>query len=365
MAKKSEQTPVKEKKSNINSMEELIEQKGEEMVPFHRNEMTEATVLTVTKNKIIVDLGGLLTGIIPEREMSIDSEELKVGEKINAYVLSLENENGYAILSLRRADKEKLWASLEEKINNGDLVTVRITQANRGGLMAAFGDLEGFLPVSQLSSVHYPKVDGADKDKILAKLQQLVGTNLKVKVINYDRINSKLIFSEKAAGDPDQEEKLKKFEIGTRVTGKVTGIVTFGLFIDLGGIEGLVHISEVAWDRVENMEGRFKIGDSVDAIVTNIDNGRISLSIKQITPDPWESEAKKIKVNEQIDGEITSITPYGAFVRLPHTLEGLLHVKEFPDAALEGREALVEGKKYTFKIISIDPAGHKIALSLK
>lgn len=353
------------KEKVINSMTELVEEKSDKILPFHQGEMAEVTVLSVTKNKILVDLGGLLTGIIPERELSVESSELKPGAKINAYVLSLENENGYAILSLRRADKEKLWESLEEKINNGDLVTVRVTQANRGGLMAVFGDLEGFLPVSQLSSIHYPKVDGADKDKILAKLQQLVGTNLKVKVINFDKIAGKLIFSEKAAGDPEQEEKLSKFKIGDKVAGKITGIVTFGLFIDLGGIEGLVHISEIAWDRVENVEGRFKVGDTVEAVVTNIDNGRISLSIKQLTPDPWENEAKKINVNDSVEGEITSITPYGAFVRLAHGLEGLLHVKEFPDAALEGREALIEGKKYTFKVISIDPSGHKIALSLK
>ncbi len=358
-------TVKKQTTKHFNSMMELVEKMPEKLIPFHQGQMAEATILSIGKNKILVDLGGLLTGIIPEKEFSVDVEDLKPGQKVNAYVMNIENENGYAILSLRKADKEKLWESLEEKVNNGDLVSVRVSSANRGGLMCIYGDLEGFLPVSQLSSTHYPKVEGADKDKIYSKLQQIVGTSLKVKVLNFDKNNGKLIFSEKAAGDPDQEEKLADFQIGDKVKGKVTGIVSFGLFIDLGGIEGLIHISEISWDRVDSIEGKFKIGDNVEAVVTNIENGRISLSIKQLSPDPWESVAKKIKIGDKVEGEIASITPYGAFVKLPEGLEGLLHVKEFPDSALEGREALIEGRKYQFKIISVELTSHKIALSMR
>lgn len=222
-------------KKSLNSMEEIVKSAEDKLIPFREGEMTEVKILSISKKRILVDLSGYLTGIIPEREFSIDVDELKVGDKTSAYIMMLENENGYAVLSLRRADKEKLWENIESKVANEELVTVRITQANRGGLMAAFGNLEGFLPVSQLSSVHYPRVEGADRDKILNRLQQLVGKNLKVKVLSFEKNSDKLIFSEKAAGDPELSEKLKDFKIGEKVSGQITGVVSFGLFLDLGG----------------------------------------------------------------------------------------------------------------------------------
>lgn len=349
----------------INSMEELVKTAEDRLIPFREREMTEAIVLAVSKKRIMVDLGGYMLGIVPEREFSVDSDEIKPGDKISAYVMMLENENGYAILSLRRADKEKLWDAIESKVANDELVSVRVVQANRGGLMAAFGNLEGFLPVSQLSSTHYPRVEGADKDKILTKLQQLVGKNLKVKILSFEKSAEKLIFSEKAAGDIELSEKLQSFKIGDKVKGKVTGVVSFGLFVDLGEIEGLVHISEISWDHIENIEDKFRVSDNIEAVVTSIENGRISLSVKQLTPDPWEDEAKKIKLGDKVKGEITTITPYGAFVKLPNGLEGLLHVSEFPDEALEGKQALSEGQEHQFEVIAIETASRKIALSLK
>lgn len=352
-------------KKSLNSMEEIVKSAEDKLIPFREGEMTEVKILSISKKRILVDLSGYLTGIIPEREFSIDVDELKVGDKTSAYIMMLENENGYAVLSLRRADKEKLWENIESKVANEELVTVRITQANRGGLMAAFGNLEGFLPVSQLSSVHYPRVEGADRDKILNRLQQLVGKNLKVKVLSFEKNSDKLIFSEKAAGDPELSEKLKDFKIGEKVSGQITGVVSFGLFLDLGGIEGLVHISEISWDHIEKIEDKFKVGDKVEAVVTNIENGRISLSIKQLSPDPWEKEIAQLKIKDKVKGEISTITPYGAFVKLHGGLEGLLHVSEFPDEALEGRTALSEGQQYDFEVIAIDSANRKIALSLK
>jgi small subunit ribosomal protein S1 len=343
------------------TMAELVELMGDKLIPFSQGDVVEVAVLSTSKDNIMVDVAGLATGIIPEKEFSTANTRVQPGDTVQAYVLAAENDNGYVILSLKRAERERIWNMLEQRNNEGEIINVRIVQANKGGLVAEYNNMQGFIPVSQLSAKNYPRV-GGDKLKIRKKLSELIGQDLPVKIISYDKRAKKIIFSEKAVVDGDLEEKAQKFEIGQRITGKITGIVDFGLFIDIGEIEGLVHISQVSWQRINNLRDHFQVGDEVEAEVVNIDSGRVSLSIKKLLPDPWQSEVKKLAVGGQVEGLVTQVTPYGAFIKMSDTLEGLFHVSQMGSKKPE--EAVQEGKTYTFETISIEPELRKISLKL-
>ncbi|MEX2361662.1 MAG: S1 RNA-binding domain-containing protein, partial [Patescibacteria group bacterium] len=339
--------------SSPTTMEELVELMGDKLVPFVQGDVLDVTVISSSKENIVADVAGVATGIIPEKEFSATANRLNAGDVIRAYVISAENQNGYVILSLKRAEKERLWNMLEQRNNAGETIAVKVIQANKGGLVAEYGNMQGFIPVSQLSFRHYPRVDG-DRSKIQQKLSELIGESLQVKIINYDKNSNKIVFSEKAAGDEVLEEKAKSYEIGQKVTGRITGIVDFGLFINLGDIEGLIHISQVSWQRINNLKDHFKVGQEVEAEVVNVDGGRISLSIKKLQPDPWQIEVKTLEVGGKIKGEVTKVTPYGAFVRLSENLEGLFHISQMGEDK-KPDEVVQENKNYQFEVISIEP----------
>lgn len=343
-------------------MAELVELLGDKLVPFTQGDVLDVTVLSASKESIMVDVSGVATGIIPEKEFSAQAMKMKAGDVIRAYVLSAENDNGYVILSLKRAEKERLWNMLEQRNTAGEVITVKIVQANKGGLVAEYGNMQGFIPVSQLSFKHYPRVDG-DRSKIQQKLSELIGQTIPVKIISYDKPTNKIVFSEKAAGDSDLEEKAKNFQIGQKVTGKVTGIVDFGLFVNIGDLEGLIHISQVSWQRIINLKDHFKVGQEVEAEVVNVDGGRISLSIKKLQPDPWQIEVKNLEIGGKVEGKVTRVTPYGAFVKLSENLEGLFHISQMGEGK-KPEEVVQENGDYQFEVISIEPELRKISLKL-
>jgi len=352
-------------------MAELVELLGDKLIPFSEGEVIEVTILSTTKDSIMVDVAGLATGIIPEKEFSADASKLKAGDVARAYVLNTENDKGYVILSLKRAEKEKLWNLLETRNTSGEVIAVKIVQANKGGLVAEYGNMQGFIPVSQLSAKHYPRVDG-DRTKIKQKLEELVNQTIEVKIISYDKATNKIVFSEKAAGDEQLEALAKEFQVGQKVKGTITGIVDFGLFVDIGGLEALVHISQVSWQRINNLKDHFKVGQEIEAEVVNIDGGRVSLSIKKLLPDPWQTEAKSIEVGGFVKGEVTRVTPYGAFIKLSDNLEGLFHVSQMTaqdttkaaETPVKVGEVVQEGKRYDFEVISIEPELRKVSLRL-
>jgi len=348
------------------TMKDLVADLSNKLVPFKEGDVVEVKILENAKNRILVDVAGFCLGFIPEKEMSPEMMEAKVGDKILAYVLVLENTDGYCVLSLKRADKERVTKILEEKFSAGGVLAVKCHDANRGGLLCAFGEYEGFLPVSQLASSHYPKVSSGDKDEILAKLRQLLNLTFQVKILSFEPANGKLIFSEKAAGDLVQQEKIKNYKIGQVLEGEVTGIVDFGLFVNMGEVEGLVHISEVAWEHVENLRDMFKVGQKIEAKIISTENNRISLSIKRLSEDPWLKTVGKYKAGDRVQGKITRITPFGAFVTFDG-LDGLVHIPELPETSDKSNpaEALEVGKEYDFRIVSIEPELHKLNLSMK
>ena len=352
--------------SSPDTMEKLIKELGDNLLPFAEGDTVSAKVLAVGGNRIWVDVAGQSLGFIPEKEITTKSG-LKTGDEIFCTVISMEDDAGNVVLSMKRADREKYWLEVEEKFASGEPITVKITDANKGGLITELGGIQGFLPVSQLSPEKYPRVSGGDKEEILSRLRQFVGTDLPVKVINCDKESNKLIFSEKAVKANEVKEKIDTYKVGDKARGRITGIVDFGLFVSLDHqIEGLVHISEVSWSRVTDLSKIFKVGDEVETMIISTDDGRISLSLKRLLPDPWAAAASKYKVGDIVKGEVTKITPFGAFVSLDSEIDGLVHISELSRDHVVDPSTVVElGKEYQFKIISIEPESHRLGLSLK
>jgi small subunit ribosomal protein S1 len=251
---------------------------------------------------------------------------LKVGDQIFATVVDSENKDGNIELSLRQAGQERVWQTLRTKMESKEIVPTKILAANKGGLMVEINNVVGFLPVSQLSVEHYPRVEEGDKNRILSALQSYVGTTFKVQIITADPEEEKLIVSERAVFEKETEERLSTLHIGDTISGLVTGVVDFGVFVKFGDLEGLVHISELAWQRIENPKDIVKVGDTLKAKIIGIDKGRVSLSVKQLQQDPWLDAVKKYKIGQKVKGTITKIMPFGVFVELDKDIQGLAHI---------------------------------------
>lgn len=347
------------------TMDELVQTDGVNLVPFKTGQVIEAEVISATRNKVLVDLAGLTVGMIPGREFSGDAAHLKAGDTVLAYVITLENEDGMAVLSMRRADRERIWRTVKEKQESGEVVQVKVVDVNKGGLLVDFSGLEGFIPASQLSAAHYPKVADDQRDQITTQLRELVNKMLSVKILSYDQQSNKLIFSEKAAGDSEIAEKAKSLPIGDRLTGEITGVVDFGIFVRIGDIEGLVHISEISWEKIDNLKDRYKPGQKVEVVVIGVEGSRVSLSMKRLQDDPWQKKVEELKVGATAEGEVTRVTPFGAFVRLLDGVDGLVHISELGDKLTDPHEVVSVGQKYSFEILSIEPMAHRISLRLK
>ncbi len=331
--------------------------------------LVEGTVILVAKNKVLVDLGGVATGIIAGQEAHDSMGTMKTlqeGDSVSAYVLEEENEDGLVVLSLRKASQQKTWNKFVKAYEVGEVISVMANEANKGGLLLNVDGIKGFIPVSQLAPLHYPRVDGADSNQILMRLQKLVGIPLTVKIINLDREGGKLILSEKAAEQEERQGALDGLEVGQKVSGKVSGIVKFGIFVTFNGLEGLVHISEIAWGHVKDPNDYGKLGDAVEVLVIGKDKDKISLSIKRLVPDPWLEATKKYQVGSVIEGEVNRITPFGAFVKLDDEINGLIHISEITeDESADISQVLKVGQKVQAKVIAIDPEEHRVGLSLK
>lgn len=355
------------KKGTKLTMADLLAENESAFKTLEKDESAEGTIVSFSKSGIWVDLGqygsGLIVGV-EATDRRLLGDEYQVGSSITANVLDPEFEGGYAILSMKRASKEKAWGLLERMAKEHEVVSLSPIDANKGGLLMELEGVRGFLPVSQLSTEKYPRV--SDKDEIQTRLAELIGKPMNVVVLDADERENKLIFSEKAAHKGEINSVLDKFAIGDKVSGKVTGVVDFGIFVNVDGVEGLVHISEISWDRIDDPSKFYKVGDSVDAEIIGIENDRFSLSVKRLTDDPWAEAAKNFKVGEIVEGEVTRVTQFGAFVRIHDNIEALVHISELAENHVTNPSEIVEvAKRYKFIILSIDKATHKIALSLK
>ena len=341
-------------------------------------EVLEGTVIDVTSNSLLLDLGSLGTGIVLGKEIKdgLSGEKLKKGDSVTATLIDLENEDGYIELSIREASYERAWEDLKRRRDEQDVFGTKVLDANKGGLMVEVNGITGFIPVSQLASEHYPRVEDGDKNKILELLKKLVGKELIVRILDCDRETEKLIVSERAAMSEKEKEVIAKMSIGDIIEGEVSGVVDFGAFVkflpsakegsekESDKLEGLVHISELAWQLIEDPRTIVKTGDKVRAKIIGIDDRRISLSIKSLEKDPWTEISAKYSVGDIVEGKVDKINPFGAFVYLDQDIHGLAHVSEFQEVYPGKRmdEVLHSGETYKWKILSIEPKDHRMGL---
>ena len=345
------------------SMDDLMAKNA--IASLHTGDVVNGVITSVKKHELWVDLGPNGIGVVLRREIGY-GQDLAVEQSITVSVVDPELEEGYALLSMKRAVKDRGWDELQRIHDEQEIIDVVPYDANRGGLLIELEGIRGFLPVSQLAAGHYPRVSGADKDEILQKLHALVNKSLRVRILDSSRKDNKLIFSEKEAVRDDMQARLSNLKVGDTIEGVITGVIDFGAFVNVDGIEGLIHISEISWERVEDPRNYLKLGESVKAKIIAIDKDRLSLSLKQMSEDPWLKEVKNFKKNEVVEGKITRITPFGAFVQLSPAVEALVHVSEMSDTETVDPEKIFQlNEKKKFKILGIDTETRKIALSLK
>lgn len=350
------------------SMQELFGA-GVQVRALQPGDIVEGILVSVGKREIYVDIPGYGIGIIRGRELMEDQSgaaSLAPGGTVVVSVVETENQDGIVELSLRKAGHERAWQQLQKMLEDREIVSTKIVGANKGGLMVTLCGVSGFLPVSQLTLEHYPRVEDGDKQKILQALQRYIGQNFTVQVITANQAEDKMIVSEKAAYEQETEARLSQIKIGDTVRGTVTGVVDFGVFIRFGELEGLAHISELAWQRVEHPKDKFQVGQEVEAKVIGLDKGRVSLSIKQMQTDPWQESIKQYKIGQVVEGKVAKLLPFGAFIELQKDVQGLAHIAELSHTAIKHPEEVLKvGEMAKFKIIAIEPANHRIGLSLK
>ena len=349
-------------------LKELLTDKQYITVP-KEGETVKGIVISISPREILVDIEGYKTGVIRGLELQ-DKEkvypDLKVGDTVEATVLELENEEGQVELSFRFVGAIRAAEVAIDAKTKGSIVEAKIVDANRGGLMATWSGMTGFIPVSQLSPEHYPRVPGGDKAKILERLRAFVGETMRVQVLDCDPREDKLIFSEKGVWEEEQKDLLTKYKIGDVVEGTITAIADFGVFIGFDGLEGLVHISEIAWQRIDSPADLVKAGDTVRAQILNIQGSKIFLSMRALIDDPWKKVHERYVVGQSVQGKVLKINPFGLFVELDPEIHGLAHVSELavkPETPLE--EQIQVGDVRTFKIVSIEPEHHRLGLSEK
>ena len=350
--------------------------------PVKLGELVEGKVINQESGSLFVDLGPQGTGVIRGKEFIEAREQIKnlaPGEKIFAKVIDLENEQGYIELSLKDAQKEAIWKELEKKKEEKETLKVKILGANKGGLLATIKRISAFLPVSQLSSQHYPKVEDGDPQKILKALQKFIGKEIEVSILSLDSKQNQIILSERLREKEKKKEILKNYKVGDIVEGEITGICDFGAFLRFPvlakskkttpppapeeTLEGLIHISELDWQLVENPAEVVKVGQKVKAKILQITGEKVFLSLKALKENPWQEIEKKIKKGDIIKGKVKKLNPYGAFVELSPKIQGLCHISEF-GSIKKMEEELKVNKKYDFKVLMIDPKEYKITLGL-
>jgi small subunit ribosomal protein S1 len=361
MEEKKNLTPEQEQFAKLLEKDKLV-------VPAV-GEAVRGTVLAASKAEVRLDIGGILVGVVRGPELYGEADEyanLKPGDEVDATVVDLENEHGELELSFRIAGQEKAWDTLRESYKNKTNVKVKVIDGNKGGLLVRFRQISGFLPVSQLAPENYPRVSGGDKSKILEKLKSFVGMDMETKVMTLDENENKIIFSEKEAWSENQKDVISKYQVGAVVEGEVTAVTDFGVFVSFGeNMEGLIHISELAWKRIDNPGDLYKVGDPIKAEIININGSKIFLSAKKLMTDPWADVGEKYKVGQIVKGKILKVNPFGLFVELDELIHGLAHISQLGLAAGQKIEELYKaGTPMDFEITSIEPKEHRLGLQV-
>lgn len=354
------------KKSEKNSeMKDLLNAKEAPILPKVGDNI-KGNVIEMGSNIIYVDLGPIGTGAIygygKFNELSV-FKNMKAGSPISATMVDFENEDGYIEMSLKQTSANMIWEELEKRMEEKEVITTPVLEANKGGLMVKINGVIGFLPASQLTGDHYPRVSDGDKNKILSLLTQIVGKDVRIRIIGLDRDEGKLIVSEKVTKEKEELEKISDLKVGNVIDGEISGVVDFGAFVKFNNsLEGLVHISELAWKLIDDPRKLFNVGQKVRCKIIGIDDSRISLSIKALEDDPWNVVGEKYQVGQKVRGEVTKINPFGAFVQLDEDIHGLVHISKLAEG--DDVNDLEVDKTYDFEIILIKPVEHRLGLKL-
>jgi len=364
--------PDPQEASNTQSMASLLEQSSAVELP-QAGEIRTGVIASISPNQILVSIGAKSEGVVAGRELDMLTEEeraaLAVGQETPVYVINAEDENGNVILSLKRAQEQMTWENAERMMSAEEVIHSKITGFNKGGLIVAVGGLRGFVPSSQVSIARRALSTGDTPEQ---RWQKMIGEPISVRVVEVDRERRRLILSERAASVETRqslkERVISELEVGKTYTGRVTSLADFGAFININGADGLVHLSEISWDRVQHPNEVLEVGQEVQVKIINVDREkrRIGLSLRQLQEDPWQSKVQKYSVGQLVQGVITRLAKFGAFARIEGDIEGLLHVSEIADHRIEHpKEALHEGDVKTLRIIRIDNDQHRIGLSLR
>lgn len=354
----------KEAKTDNGVMDALLRAKPKVFLKV--GDLVDGIFLFKESAKAYMDLGPYGTGIVYGREYQNAREflkNLKIGDKVAAKVVELENENGFIELSLKEAGSEIVWKEIKEAKESQEALSIKTLEANKGGLVLEWKGIKGFLPASQLKASHYPRVEGGEKEKIFEELKKLVGETIAVTVLDFDPKDNKLIFSEKGTESETLKKMVEKYKVGDVIEGEITGVVDFGIFVKIEeGLEGLAHISELDWALVEDPNALFKVGEKTKAKVISIDGDKISLSVKALKPDPWAEHKEKYKKGDITSGKVLRLNKFGALVTLETGIYGLAHISEF-GTEKKMRETVSPGETYVFQIVNYKPEDKKLSLS--
>jgi small subunit ribosomal protein S1 len=353
-------------------MGRLMAAADQEARSLRRGEMLEGVVVSIDRDGVLVDVGMKSEGIIPygEVQRQLDEHQIKVGDTVYVVVVQPEGRSEHAVLSLNRARSERGWVTVQTAFEKGTVITTKIMEVNRGGLVGDVEGLRGFIPLSQISSVRSTQLPaGQELDGALA---ELVGRELAVKVLEVNRARNRLILSERLAAQElrgqRRERLLAELKEGEVRHGRVTGISDFGAFVDLGGTDGLVHLSELAWHPVAKASDVVAVGDEVDVLVLGVDRERqkVSLSLRRTQPEPWATAAERYPVGSLVTGRIARLTTFGAFVRLDDGIEGLIHVSELSDRhVVHPKNVVKEGDVVTVRVLRVEADRRRLGLSLR
>ncbi|MBI4714091.1 S1 RNA-binding domain-containing protein [Candidatus Uhrbacteria bacterium] len=353
---------------NQTDFQKLLEEGNYLNVPKVGDVVT-GKVIGAGRREIRIDIEGIGTGVVRGRELFAESKEynnLTPGEEVQATIIDRENENGEMELSFRFAGQQRAWEELRRLFTTGQTVQTKILEANKGGLIVRVQNIAGFLPVSQLSPEHYPRVSGGDKNKILEKLKSYIGESMDVRVIDVNETDEKLIVSEKSIWEDEQKNVISQYKVGDTIEGEVTAVADFGAFVKFDALEGLVHISEIAWQRIDHPRDLLSIGQTVKAEIIGIEGSKIFLSMKKLIKDPWANVNEKYRVGDIVEGTILKVNPFGFFVELDPEIHGLAHVSELSQEPVSDATTISKpGEKMSFRVVSIEPDEHRLGLSLK
>ena len=358
---------------DMSEMQRLLDEQDAQFKSIKRGEVVEGQIARIDQDEILVEIGLKSEGVLSTKELPASGygslSELHVGDDVLVYVMQPETPEGHAIVSIKRARLERQWRIAQEQYERGDLLEAEVIDHNKGGLIVNLEGIRGFVPISQI--LNLKREDTADNAETQAKLQSMVGRKLQLKIIEINRNRNRLILSERLAVQEwrakRREELLGELQVGEVRKGIVSNLSNFGAFVDLGGADGLVHISQLAWSRVNHPSEVLKVGQEVEVQVLSVDKEKkkIALSIKRAEVDPWTTVEQRYQVGQLVKGTITKIAPFGAFARIEDGVEGLIHLSELPAGQQDPKAVLKEGQEVQVRILRIDAERRRLGLSIR